>query len=462
LHNVVSQQGGGVVTDRQRIRYPLFGVALAIALLFVASPAYPSGFQLMTQGARAMGMGLAFTAVADDPTAVFYNPAGLSWQDKPGVTIGGSLASRVSADFQGTNPYPGPVTEHVQNQNFFLPNVYANIPVIANTLNVGFGVYSPYGLGFRWKNAEVFTGGAGTSPVSTTESFSGRFIGQNTYIQTLDLNPVVSFRVVPQLALAVGLDFRFSKVMLERNEAAIDPFTNSIVDVAHVKLNSDLTDNHGWGFNAGLMFKPIDMLSVGVGYHSRITVDYSGTATFKQRPSGDAQFDAIVASQLPGSQKITTTIKFPSTLNLGIAVRPIPCVTISGQADWTEWSTFKSLDIAFVDPSLDIHRATLWKDAWAYRGGVEWKFTRYAAVRAGYYYDKTPQPLVDVGPLLADNTRDAFTFGFGYNTETWGVDIGDVYLKFHKRDATGANTDDFHGTYKESANVGSINFRFSF
>jgi long-chain fatty acid transport protein len=451
------------VIHRERSRFPRLGAMLALAILLVASPAYPSGFQLMSQGARAAGMGLAFSAVADDPTAVFYNPAGLSWQDTTEVSIGGSLVSRLTGEFQGSNPYPGPVTEHEQKQSFFLPTVYANIPVIANKINVGFGVYAPYGLGFRWQNAEVFTGTPGSSPVSTSESFSGRFVAQNTFIETLDLNPVASFRVLPELALAVGLDFRFSKVMLEQNQAAINPFTNSIVDVAHVKLNSDLTDNHGWGFNAGLMFKPVDTISVGVGYHSHITVDYSGTATFKQRPSGNAALDAIVASELPaGSESATTTIKFPANLNLGIAVRPMPALTIAAQADWTEWSTFKSLDIVFADPALSIHRQNDWKDAWAYRGGVEYKVTTEMAVRAGYYYDKTPQPAADVGPLLADSTRDAFTFGFGYNTERWGVDIADIYIKFHKRDATSPNTDNFYGTYKETANVGSVNFRYRF
>src|SRR5262249_34251092 len=84
------------------------------------------------------------------------------------------------------------------------------------------------------------------------------------------------------------------------------------------------------------------------------------------------------------------------------------------------------------------------------------------AVRAGYYYDKTPQPIADVGPILPDSNRNGYTFGFGYNTDTWGVDVGDVYLVFKKRDATGPNTDNFHGTYKETANIGSINFRYRF
>ncbi|HYV40752.1 MAG TPA: hypothetical protein VEO02_03075, partial [Thermoanaerobaculia bacterium] len=63
-----------------RVRFRSVSVPLAILFFLTAIPAFPSGFQLNTQGARAMGMGLAFTAVANDPSAIFFNPAGLGWQ----------------------------------------------------------------------------------------------------------------------------------------------------------------------------------------------------------------------------------------------------------------------------------------------------------------------------------------------------------------------------------------------
>ena len=57
-----------------------------IALFLAASPAFPAAFPFeearpLYVGARALGMGNAFTAVADDATAGFWNPAGLiQWQ----------------------------------------------------------------------------------------------------------------------------------------------------------------------------------------------------------------------------------------------------------------------------------------------------------------------------------------------------------------------------------------------
>ena len=436
------------MTRPRRVRFRPVSVFLVLLFLLAASPAYPSGFQIMTQGARAMGMGLAFTAVADDPSAVFVNPAGLGWQKHFEAQIGSTFITKVKGDFVGENPYPGAGREENEHKTTFLiPNIYAVAP-LTSEINLGLGIFAQYGLGFRWDNAE---------------SFSGRFVSQNAVIQAVDLNPVLSFQPFPAVAFAVGADYRVSKVQLERNQAAINPFTNSVVDVAHIKLNSDLTDNHGWGWNAGILIRPVPQFSIGAAYRSKINIDYEGTAKFEQRPTGNAQFDAAVAAQLPqGNHPVTTTIEFPQSVNLGAAIVLPGAFTISGQADWTEWSTFKSLDIIFPDlVGRDLHRTTDWKNSWAYRVGLEKKFSNMA-IRLGYYRDKTPQPVVNAGPILADNDRDGYTIGFGYNTDRWGIEISDLYLKFKNLDTAGRSQDNFFGLYKESANLASFSIRVAF
>jgi long-chain fatty acid transport protein len=358
------------------------------------------------------------------------------------------LITKTKGDFTGENPYPGiSDSEKEHKTTFVLPTLYVVAPLTSD-INLGVGIFSPYGLGFRWDNAETF---------------SGRFIAQNAVIQAVDLNPVLSFQATPAIAIAVGADYRVSKVQLERNQSAINPFTNSVVDVAHIKLNSDLKDNHGWGWNAGILVRPIPQLSFGAAYRSKIKVNYDGTAKFEQRLTGNAQFDGIVATQLPkGNHPVTTSIDFPSSVNLGTALTLPGDFTVSAEADWTEWKKFQSLNIIFPDlVGRDLDRPTNWKDSWAYRGGIEKKFSNFA-VRAGYYRDKTPQPVEDAGPILADNDRDAYSLGFGYGTDRWGVDISDLYLKFKRLDTAGRSHDNFFGQYKESANIFAFSLRVSF
>ena len=117
---------------RQRFRVPFPRVFLGLTIVgfLISVPASPSGFQVMTQGARATGMGLAFTGVADDPTAIFYNPAGLGWQKHFEIYVGGALLTRTEGEVVGANPFPGDgVVGNIEKQWFLIPNVYAVVPL---------------------------------------------------------------------------------------------------------------------------------------------------------------------------------------------------------------------------------------------------------------------------------------------------------------------------------------------
>lgn len=51
---------------------------ILIALLLIATPVFAEELPVFYKGIRPLGMGGAFTAVADDENALFYNPAGLN------------------------------------------------------------------------------------------------------------------------------------------------------------------------------------------------------------------------------------------------------------------------------------------------------------------------------------------------------------------------------------------------
>ena len=435
------------MTRPNPVRHRLAGIA---AVLFLAAaPALPSGFQIMTQGAAATGMGLAFTAVANDPSAIFYNPAGLGFQQHFAVEVGSQFITKIKGDFEGANPFPGEGVAGKQHKTtFVVPALYAVIP-LTQEVNLGFGSFAQYGLGYQWDGGD---------------QWAGRFISQNAVVQTYDLNPVLSWRVTPQIAIAAGADYRLSRVQLERDVPQVNPLTQSIFDVAHVKLDSSIWDSHAWGWNAGILIKPVPEFAIGASYRSKMTIDYrKGEATFTQKLTGDPVLDALVAANLPqGKQPVSTSIAFPATINLGVATTVAKNTTISLEADWTQWSRFQNLNIDFENPAIpDVDRNTNWKDTWAYRIGVEQRFGNLA-VRAGYYRDNTPQPTRDAGPILADSDRNGYTVGFGYNTERWGVNLADLYLKLKDLRVRTDSTDNFFGTYKESVNIAIFSLRLSF
>ncbi len=419
---------------------------LACAALLVTSPALPAGFGFFEQGAKATAMGGAFGAVADDPSAIFYNPSGLGFQDHFSVMAGTTVTTFTKSEFTGDNPFPGEGAKGTYHKTWFFPSQLYIVAPITSNLKFGFGAFSPFGLSSRWKSAETW---------------SGRFISQNAAIKTFSLEPVLAFRATPTFSVAAGAEYRISNVQLERNEAMTDPFTQSQAEIAHVKLKSD--NAHGWGWNAGFLWKPVPMFSLGGSYRSHLKTDFDANAKFTQRASGDPIFDALVAAQLPASARATTSIDTPAIGDIGVAYHcPNNTFTLSADAVWTEWSRFGSLDIVFPNGEApNVHRDTGWKNVWSYRVGVEQKFHAFA-VRAGFVYDESPQPDGDVGPILPDSIRRGYCLGFGYNGDHFGVDLADMYLPFQDRSTKGQSSDNFNGSYKLTANLVGVNIRLSF
>ena len=71
---------------------------LALPLLAAPASAKASGFAIESQGARAMGFAGAYVAQASDPSAIFYNAAGIAFLKGKQLYVSGALAG-LSTDF---------------------------------------------------------------------------------------------------------------------------------------------------------------------------------------------------------------------------------------------------------------------------------------------------------------------------------------------------------------------------
>ena len=78
---------------------------LALPLLAVPAAVQASGFAIESQGSRAMGFAGAYVAQAADPSAIFYNAAGIGFLKGKQLYVGGAFAG-LSTDFTGSGPYP--------------------------------------------------------------------------------------------------------------------------------------------------------------------------------------------------------------------------------------------------------------------------------------------------------------------------------------------------------------------
>ena len=422
---------------------------LALVSLTIAGTAFGSGFALFEQGAKATSMAGAFAATADDPSAIFYNVAGIAQQRHFTIMAGGT-AINFANEFRGdpNDEFTSGATGQYRRHTFVPPNAYVTVP-IGNSLTFGLGLMTPFGLRTNWQDPWI-----------------GRFVSRDANVKTLSIEPALAWQSADgRLAIGVGADYRRAHLILQRNNAptgnGLNPFTGRIVDVANVYLNSDW--DSAWGYNVGVLFKPSDRFRIGASYRSDMDIKFSGDATFTQIPTGNPQLDAIVRAGLPPNQRISTTLPFPATAILGLAVTAMPNTDVEFDFTHTTWSRFKSLDVAFATtPAVNLSRPENWKDTNSFRVGVNHAATEVWDVRFGVLYDQNPEPAQAVSPLLPDADREGVTFGVGHHRGPWIVDASVFVLHFKNRSTMGQSLEGFNGSYKTNASLLSLNLGYRF
>src|ERR1051326_4530917 len=124
---------------------------LSLSVLLASGSAFASGFALPEQGAKAVGMGGAFVATADDPSAIYYNVAGLAQQRSAEFLVGGT-AITFSHQFTGDpkDPFTSGQSGRYRAHTFAPPNAYFILPIGSN-ITAGVGVMTPFGLRTNWQ-----------------------------------------------------------------------------------------------------------------------------------------------------------------------------------------------------------------------------------------------------------------------------------------------------------------------
>src|SRR5436190_21332757 len=172
---------------------------LACALI-VPSVSYGLGIRIADQDARATARGNAFAATADNPSAIYYNPAGISQLEGTQARSGLYFIS-VDTTFSGTSG-KGETDPALQA----VPQFYCVKSLESLPLSLGFGVYAPYGLTLDWGTHNPF-----------------RTAAQDGKLLYACVNPVVSWKVLPSLSLAIGPTLNYARAELEQGLTAINP-----------------------------------------------------------------------------------------------------------------------------------------------------------------------------------------------------------------------------------------------
>ncbi|MGA8754502.1 OmpP1/FadL family transporter [Candidatus Deferrimicrobium sp.] len=425
-------------------------VSVLLVLLFTASTSFAGGFRLPEQGAKAMGMGFAFTAQADDPSAIYFNPAGLTQLQGQNVMVGVTYVRLNGGEFTGTTPVDNVFASKSETQkslDLFIPNAYYTKTTSDGYLAYGVGIFAPFGLGQEYENIH-----------------SSIFRNQITKIdlQTVVVNPTIAFKVNEFLSIGLGIDWMYGKATLEKtpwNPALIPVGQNG--NVFDLKLDGD---GDAWGYNFGLLLKPSPNFRIGASYRSPFTLDIKGAdVTLSNINPG-------VLAALAGltSTKGKATIELPATFALGAAYT-MGKLTVEADADWTFWHSYGSLPIDIKDnrPVVlpDSNAPKNWHDVVALRIGTEYRVTAPLALRAGFVYDPSPVPASTMGPELPDADKLDYMVGVGYKIGAWTIDVAGMYVD--KKDRTVNNQNNatltgFNGTWTGDSWLAGLDVGYNF
>ncbi|MBV9496732.1 MAG: outer membrane protein transport protein [Acidobacteria bacterium] len=400
---------------------------LWVVCVFAALPLHAAGFDFAGQSARAMGMGGAYVAAVDDPSAIYYNPGALGLlKKKKALSIGIAAVKPNQGLFQGLPPGIAAGTTGEQKTSISaIPHAFATLPLGTSAV-LGIGTYSPFRMRTEWKDSPLF---------------AGRFLSRRSQIDTLDIATTLGVKAGP-LGLGAGVFYRTTKLQASRRVAA--QLSGEQREIGDLSMQTDSKSTYGW--TAGLMLRPSANFSWGASVRSKTKVTAEGVGRLTQIATGDSQLDTLVRASFPFEQDLalTSTLMLPAQLTTGIAFVPSKPFLISVDATRTQWSRIQNYELGFVSNAVfnTNYRLDL-KDAMSYRAGLRFMFPTGPQVRVGYALEESPQPNATVGAFLADASRSTITAGFGLD---W-LDVAVAWTSREGRVVT-TNVDQLNGNWR--------------
>lgn len=393
-------------------------LSVLLVLLFVAlTPhAQAAGLTLREHSAVAQSRALAITAKLDDPSTVFYNPAGMAFLEGVQAQASGTL---VIPGFTWQDP-TGELDEvGLVDPEMVVPAVYFTTRLL-DEVAIGLSANLPYGLVLNYPSG--WANGAGATLVESAE------------LVIPMINSNVSFKVAPGVAVAIGAFVSPSSVQIKRPT---------------VTLSGDAV---GVGGTFGVQAH-VNRLHLGASYQSRFKLGIEGTAEFQGG-----------LAEAFGTQPVVSNIIMPDVLSVGIGYDLTEQLYIEADVNYTGWGSIAELDIQFPEEPLlngnplikPKNPAPLnWEDALCYRLGAQWTDPAGWSLRLGGGYDETPA--VDdttITPMVPDGNRIFFTAGAGMRLGDVHVDAAYLYALFDTREVSSEDhVDGFGQKYESNAQL---------
>jgi long-chain fatty acid transport protein len=334
------------------------------------------GIRIPDQDTFATARAEAVTATADNPSAIYYNPAGITQLSGQNILLGS-----YSTYFQTKYTSAG-TSVRTKDKPQAVPQIYYTYSLKDTPITFGLGIYSPYGFSLEYPDANPF-----------------RTMALKAGVTYITLNPVIAWKINDQLSVAAGPTFNYADSELKFGlfPAAGNSFTFK-------------GDGYATGFNAGILWQPAKEHSFGISYHSGTSIGLNGHSTASipgflyQVNNADAQFD------------------FPEFIMAGYSYRPTPEWNFEFDVDWTNWQNLNTVVLTRQNSS-SIALPFNWSSSFMYKLGATRYFSNGYNLSAGYIYSENSVPNQSFSPIVPDSDRHILSVGVGkkYDRLSWDL-----------------------------------------
>ncbi len=421
-----------------------------VASLLVSSQCFAAGFALWEGSARANALGDAVVGRADDPSAIMYDPAGITQlpglqveSGATGIRTAGTISVPANATLQGTGGVL-PLSNAAESQNVInewalVPNMYATYQA-SDRIWLGLGIFSPFGLS-----------------VAFPSNWFGAYNSFYSEVQSVDVNPNIAFKINDQLSVAAGLDaMEFGLDLQNRLPEVVG---GALLPIGLSPISQIKGDTWGYGYNLAVHYKPCKWMAMGISYRSQIT------------EGGDMNDYIHLASGAQAAYTVAhSSTTLPDSLDMGVVFYPADAWSWEIGGMWTRWSNFQSMQFALNAPIYGPANNPLtvqknWNDTWRLQTGVEYHLTPHVDLRAGYIYDEEAIPNDFADYVLPSNNRNYFSFGTGIHYGNVALDLSYTYIMIESRDVTNSGSLGYlnpthQGGENASMIAGDITYRF--
>ncbi len=390
----------------------------SIAALSISLYAAAEGYQVNTLSARQGGMGHTGVAQKLGAESMYFNPAGLGFMNKTLDLSASVNAVSATAKAKINGKW------HETDNGISTPMIISAAFNIYDNLKAGINIYTPYGSSIDW-----------------TVNWPGAVLNQSVDLATYTVQPTVAWRITPKLSVGAGLMVAWGNVDL--NKGLVVPGTldkilqatgsdqrfNSTMP-ASVNLTGDA--DVAYGFNVGVMYEFDKRWTAGVNFRSKMTMRVKAGEARVSYANELAR--GILESKLGliNEANFKAEMPMPSVLTFGVSYKPVDALLLAFDAQFTGWSTYKNLDINFLDETVkayDQHLVKDYKNAWAFRLGAQYSLTPRLDLRAGFIVDMTPVNKNYYNPETPGMTKLEPSLGLSFRPlPSLSIDLAMLYV----------------------------------